>query len=303
MQQRPSRLRNCLLISIWAASSFLLSSGITAQLPANLASPPITAQHPANMASPPDMLRMPHEEGFSGPTTWISAKAAADQDRVLKWELLGDSNEAEPLLQGIIRAQEQSRQATRGSAEVANVPESQCPSHTISSNSSAMPDLPAQTLDDQVANSIGIYTGTITAVTPGFAVTAPSELLTVKVEDTLRAAVDQPAPLTDLQLFYWVAHFRIGSYIFCGEPSSAWGEPQVGDQVLVFVYRWVRQGQSFVSPVENQVVFSTKKGLYVPLPLGHDERLHVNNFGAVVGAVRQAVQQRQAVPGPAGGRP
>lgn len=288
MQQRPSRLRACLLISLWAASALLLSSGVTAQQPVNMT---------------PDMLRMPREEGFTGPTTWISAKAAADPGRVLKWELLDDSNEPNPMLQGTIRDEEAAGQATRGSAEVANAPESQCPSHTISSDSSATPDRPAETLDDLVANSIGIYAGTIAVVTPGFAVSAPSELLTVKIEDTLRAAIDQPAPLTDLQLFYGVAHFRIGSYIFCGEPSSGWGEPQAGDQVLVFVYRWVRQGQSFVSPVENQLIFGTKKGFYIPLPLRHEERLHVNNFGAVVDAVRQAVRQRQAVPGPAGERP
>ncbi|HLX09969.1 MAG TPA: hypothetical protein VKY89_19095, partial [Thermoanaerobaculia bacterium] len=295
------RLRACLPISLWAASSLLHSSGITAQQPTNLASPPITAQQPANPASAPDMLRMPREEGFTGPTTWISAKAAADPDRVLKWELLDDSNAANPSLQGSIRDQEQARQATRGSAEVANVPESQCPSHTITQPDT--PERPAETFADLVANSIGIYAGTITAVTPGFSSNVPSELLTVKVEDTLRAAVDQPVPLTDLQLFYGVAHFRIGSYIFCGLSSSGWGEPQVGDQVLVFVYRWVRQGQSFVDPVENQLVFGTKKGLYIPVPVRRDERLHVNKFGAVVDAVRQAVRQRQAVPGPAGERP
>jgi hypothetical protein len=40
MQQRPSRLRDCLLISIWAASSFLLSSEITAQQDAARPQPP-----------------------------------------------------------------------------------------------------------------------------------------------------------------------------------------------------------------------------------------------------------------------
>src|SRR5579863_9585091 len=40
MQQRPSRLRDCLLISIWAASALLLSSEITAQQDAARPQPP-----------------------------------------------------------------------------------------------------------------------------------------------------------------------------------------------------------------------------------------------------------------------
>ncbi len=257
---------------------------------------------PAPQVQVPDVFRMPAEEGFVGPTTWVSAKAAADADHVVKWGLFGDTSE-EGTLHSDIRYQEKTATAPKhGSSEVVNIPESQCPSITIASSFSETPDRPAYTLDQLIANSIAIYAGTIVAITPGFASEVPSELLTLKVQEVLR----QPEPATSfpyLHLFYGVAHFRIGTYSFCGRPSSAWGEPEIGDRLLVFVYRWVRQGEPFVSPVEKQLIFGTKRGLQVPAGLGGDPRLRVGDFPALVSAVRQAIQQRGGSAVPEGGRP
>lgn len=121
----------------------------------------------ALQAQVPDVFRMPPEEGFVGPSTWVSAKAAADADHVVKWNLFGDTSE-DSSLHAAIREQDQAAAAPKGGgADVVVVPESHCPSITISSVFSENPDRPAETLDDLIANSIGVYAGAITAITPG----------------------------------------------------------------------------------------------------------------------------------------
>ncbi|HLX08946.1 MAG TPA: hypothetical protein VKY89_13920 [Thermoanaerobaculia bacterium] len=282
MQQRPYRLRNCLLISIWAASSFLLSSGIT-------------AQRPANMESPPDVLRMPAAEEAGAPPAWASAQAVADPDRGLNWEALGAAEDS-PL-----RA-EVRRQAALPHADtsigVAQIPEKACTSISIDSSFTAAEDPPADNVDDLVTNAQGVYAGTITAVTPGFSVHSPYSLLTLKIQETLREAAGTPSSIF---ILHPVAHFRVGPYVFCGAPSKSFGDPKVGDQVLIFVYRWVKNGTWMVAPVQNEFLLATGKGLVLPPALKADPRLQVATFSELVQAVRRLMASPLAHPGTTSG--
>jgi hypothetical protein len=118
---------------------------------------------------------------------------------------------------------------------------------------------PSETLSRLVASSTdGVHAGTVTAITPGFLGEVPAELLTVRVDETLRAASGLPQPYPQLYLFFGVAHFRIGSYYFCGQPGDGRGEPAVGSRLLVFIDAWARPATAFAVPsAENQLIFET----------------------------------------------
>jgi hypothetical protein len=246
---------------------------------------PVVLAQAQSDGSPPGILRLPPKEGFAGPTTWVSAAAAADANRILKWELLDDTEAGSAQLRATVHQQEPT--ARKGAVDVADVPERQCAERSISTSSGNR----ALSVADLLDNSIGIFAGSITEITPGFSIGVPVSLLTVKVQDTLRGA-QTGASVQTLYVFSAVAHFRIGSYVFCGESSSAWGEPARGDRVLIFVSRWVREGTGFVSPSSDQVIFDTPKGLQIPTLLRGDSRLQVQTFDALVARVQQMVGPR-----------
>jgi hypothetical protein len=251
--------------------------------------------------SVPEVVRMAPEEGYAGPAIWVSAQAAADPDHVVKWELFGETSD-ESSLHSVIRDRTKSLPTKEGKdASVGEVPESQCPDFTVSSAFSHLSasDRPDATLNDLVDNSIGVYAGTITGQTPGFSFEVPSTILSVAITQTLRTPGSSVPPST-LYLLSPVAHFRIGPYIFCGEQSSSTGEPEVGDQVIVFVYQWVKSGTALVAPQANQLIVASRNGLRVAPALRGDTRLQVNSFNAILGAVTQAIRLKDASKG---GRP
>jgi hypothetical protein len=239
--------------------------------------------------SPPPLADVIPVPPGSGASFWVSAKAAADPESVVKWELFGETNGTDSLHASIREENERSdHPKNANSGQVAVIPERDCPSTTISSVFGQGADASA-TLPKLIAGSTGgIYAGTVTAVTPGFLLEAPAELLTVRVDETLRGAAGLRQPYSELYLFYGVAHFRIGSYYFCGYPSDKWGDPVVGSRVLVFVDEWARPSTAFVIPsAENQLILETKKGLYIPRALEREGApLHVTTFDAAVEAVR-----------------
>ncbi len=221
---------------------------------------------------------------------WVSAKAAADPDTVIKWSLFGEHAEA---LQADVRAQDEpgERPKKRGSTEAVEIPEKDCSTHTICSDFSEAPD-PSLTLPRLIARSTGgIYAGTVIAVTPGFYLQAPAELLTVSVDEVLHAASAHPQAPPQLYLLYGVAHFRIGAYSFCGQWSDRWGEPVAGNRILIFADESVQPDRGFILPsAENQLLMETKSGLYVPAALRRPGApLEVTTFGEAVAVVRQAV--------------
>ena len=192
---------------------------------------PLGASTPLQVA--PDLLRASPDGGLSEPALWISAKAAADPAKVLGWELLGTPESESPLHDEVLR-QKALPHEKHATGEVADIPEGQCSSHIVDSGFTAAMEPPANTLDDLIHNSIGIYAGTVEAITPGFSFHSPYSLLTVKIPGTLREP--ESGPVDTLFVLHPVSHFRIGDYNFCGAASRIFGEPRLGDQVLVFAY-------------------------------------------------------------------
>lgn len=241
----------------------------------------------------PDVI--PVQAG-SGASFWVSAKAAADPDKVIKWELFGETDPSDSLHSNLRAENERSEHPKNAnSGQVAVIPEKDCPAHTMTSVFYQGAD-PSETLPRLIASSSGgVYAGTIAAVTPGFLLEAPAELLTVRVDETLRGASGLRQPYSELYLFYGVAHFRIGSYYFCGQPSDSWGEPAVGNRVLVFVDEWARPSTAFVIPsAENQLIIETKKGLHIPQALEREGApLRVTSFDAAVEAIRRTLAGAQ----------
>jgi hypothetical protein len=279
---RQGKSRWPLLAYVVAASAL----GLSAQsIPA--------PQTPASTAPMPDVL--PVAPG-SGPSFWVSAKAAADRDNVLKWELFGETTK-DDVLHGYLQLEnERAEHPKNGNAvDVEAIPEKSCPNHTVSSVFAQAAD-PAETLAGLINGSLGgIYAGTVIAVTPGFILQAPAEVLTVRVDEALVGLPAPRATYSQLYVAYGVAHFRIGTYYFCGLPSDSWGEPEVGNRLLVFVDRWARPGTAFVLPsVEDQLIIQTSKGIHLPAALGKKGALSgVKTFDAAVEAVRLAIKGAQ----------
>jgi hypothetical protein len=267
----------------------LLAASLVAAFSGRLLAEPVPNRQSPAASAPPLTDVIPVAPG-SGASFWVSAKAAADPDSVVRWELFGETDAKDSLHANIREENERSDHPKNASSgQVAVIPEKDCPSHTMSSLLHQGAD-PSATLAQLIASSTGgVYVGTVTAVTPGFLMEAPAELLTVRVDETLRGASGLRQPYSELYLFYGVAHFRIGSYYFCGEASDSWGEPATGSRVVVFVGAWARPSAAFVAPsVENQLIIETKKGLHVPLALEQEGApLHGATFDAAVETIRR----------------
>jgi hypothetical protein len=259
--------------------SFLVGLSIAANLIF-----PLGASTPAQVA--PDLLRASPDAGPSGPALWISAKAAADSAKVLRWDLLGTPESESPLHDEILRqaALPHEKHAT---GEVADIPEGQCSSHIVDSGFTAALEPPADTLDDLIHNSIGIYAGTIEAINPGFSFHSPYSLLTVRIGETLRAPESGAADT--LFVLHPVAHFHVGDYNFCGAASRIFGDPQAGDQVLVFVYQWLGGTRTTVAPVWNQLALESRGKLFLPPSLAGGARPKSGTFNDVLEVVRRRI--------------
>lgn len=275
--------------SCWLVLACLVAAsadGLSAQL---IPAP----QTSASTAPMPDVV--PVAPG-SGPSFWVSAKAAADRDNVLKWELFGETTK-DDILHGYVQLENERAEHPKNgnSVDVEGIPEKSCPNHTVSSIFSQATD-PAETLPGLIHGSLGgIYVGTVIAVTPGFILQAPAEVLTVRVDEALVGLPAPRATYSQLYVAYGVAHFRIGTYYFCGLPSDSWGEPEVGNRLLVFVDRWARPGSAFVLPsVENQLIIQTSQSLHLPAALDKKGASpDLKTFDAAVETVRLAIKRAQ----------
>jgi hypothetical protein len=244
----------------------------------------------AAVGQAPEVIPVPKGSGVS---LWVSAAAAADPDTVIKWNLFGELDEHDSLRGHIGREKERTEHPKSGaSGQVAEIPEKDCPSHTVSSSFSQAPD-PSTTLPHLIASSTtGIYAGTVTAITPGFYLEAPAELLTVSIDEVLRGPSDHQRPPLQIYLFYGVAHFRIDSYYFCGLSSDGLGDPVVRGRILVFTDALALDTSLFLPSVENQLIFETKTGLRVPAALQRTGApLKVTTFDTALDIVRQAVAE------------
>jgi hypothetical protein len=253
---------------------------------------PISGQAPASAL--PDVIQTPTlTRGVdAAPPIWVSATAAADRAHVLKYDLIGETSE-NSYLHGVVRELAKSLGAgATNDATVAEVSESGCTTYTVNSafGHITSPASSTGSLESLAANSAGVYAGTVTARTPGFFSGVPSTIASVAVTTTLRGATAQP--LSSIYVMSPIAHFRIGAYIFCSKNMQAPAELQVGDQVVVFVYKWLGNGSvPLTVPQADQLLVLSKQGLRVGPSLSADTRFQGKSFDAALNEVSQALSK------------
>lgn len=247
----------------------------------------------------PDVIPLPPEGGSdntTAPPIWIAATAAADRDHVLKYDAIGETTEKGYLHNLVGSLATGLGTDTPRDTKVAEVKASECPSYTVSSQFGHLvaPGSETGNLASLVDSSIGVYVGTVTARTPGFSSANPNTIASVSITKTLRGAT--AVPLSSLYLLSPISHFRIGAYIFCSQYMGAPEDLQVGDQVLVFVYRWIKGGVPLTAPNADQLMVLSKQGLRLGPGLSADARLQGKSFDAALDIVNQALAKKAVRP-------
>ena len=211
MQQRPSRLRDCLLISIWAASSFLLSSEITAQQDAARPQPP----PPQDIGAAPGHLPKVHYVPSRAPEMtyplWIDSSMVLNADGTINTSLINFEGVRE--IQAI-RALPREGACARVGAYFEDL---------------AIP--PRGTLEQAAQSSRLIILGKVTEKAYGFLVYTPGQLLRVVPEEVLKGA---PRDVPAYFVFVPIGIFNLGDLKICKSDSRYPEPPAVGDQVLLF---------------------------------------------------------------------
>lgn len=231
--------------------------------------------------------------GPGDPPLWVSARAAADPDSILDWDLLG--RERSSLLRGDVEAQqEQVENAGPGQAgapdhSVRPIPAAECKdSILILSSDDEGEKLAFEKLVDGAQR---ILRGVVRSVEPGFYTSLPASLLTIEVEEGFGESV--PPDVTRIYLAYPTAHFAIGPYRFClGEKSYL---PAAGDRVLFFDALGPRDREGrFFATQRRQVFFEDGAGgLILPYAMKQDRKLaDRTGLDEIVSLVRRQLQGR-----------
>ena len=195
---------------------------------------------------------------------WISAEAAADEEKILDVELI-DSEHLRSTVEKQRRELENRllvEDSSTGKPRIATIPEAECKSKTL-----AVDDRGGLGSSDTLAHlatySKTIVRGTVRTVDVGFASGTPSSLLGVEVSEVVKGA----APASPFYVDYPVAHFRIGPFSFCNANKGF--EPQPGDEVLLFAYTdAVGKNEDLFAPRLDQLLFQGQDGtLFFPSPL------------------------------------
>jgi hypothetical protein len=212
-------------------------------------------------AQTPSVLE-PKVERREGPPLWISANAVADEEKVIKLDLI-DSDSLRR------RVEKQSRDlggrlpksGAGEKPEIARIPPSECKSETFSEDGRG--GGPSATFKELVMRSKSIVRGSIRTIDLGFSFGIPSSLLGVEVSEVIKGAV----PKSPLYLDYPVARFRIGPLYFCNATKGY--EPSPGDEILLFdVAGPVDRTGVLYAPRMDQVFLQSQSGiLVVPTPL------------------------------------
>lgn len=214
-------------------------------------------------------------EGYVGPTLWVSARAAAAEQGVLHFDLIGEP--AASSLRGLVEQQRRERKFAESSVQkplIQRIADSACHSTTLSTADIGGGSQPSQTFGDLLRNALGIYSGRIVEVEPGFMAGVPASLLKVEVEDVLRPA-DEYGESDVLYILYPFARFSISGYTFCGGLSASMFDTEPGDRILVFLYTDpVGRGVQLAAPRREQMFFESSTGdLFVPSALRTDPSL------------------------------
>lgn len=206
----------------------------------------------------------PKVERRQGPPLWISAKAVADEEKIVRLDLL-DSPALEMYVEKQHRELEESTPPERswrgGKPPVMIIPPSECKSTQYSTGQSHRGGPgPKSTLSDLLANSQAILRGTIRTIDLGFDRGVPASLLGIEVS----AAIKGSAPESLFYVLYPVAHFKIGPLYFCNTRQGF--EPHPGDQILLFDSTGtVDREDVLFAPHLNQILFQSQGGtLFIP---------------------------------------
>ena len=215
-------------------------------------------------ATAPDVIEST-VSGYVGPPIWVSARAAADGQTILKWDLFGD----DPLLRQVVERQRQKLEGNSGrqktsatDATVHLLPQDNCEAPILQSDH-LTDEHPAQSLQDLLRDSKNIFKGTVLGVEPGFYRGAPASLLKVRVDDWIRSSNDYGSR-TDLYVYHSATHFRIGPYEFCGYSPDV--EPKVKDRVLIFDSAGPMMADSVLLTPRDEKVFAETPARRLALP-------------------------------------
>jgi hypothetical protein len=218
---------------------------------------PILAQAPWILESPVGR--------HQGPPLWISAKAVADEKKVIKLELIDSGF----LQQNVERQQRELRDRVpaeklldAGRPIVAPIPASDCKTSSFAEDERGGVG-PRGTLSDLATYSKSIVRGVIRSVDLGFAFGTPSALVGVEISEMIKG----PRPKSPFYIDYSIAHFRVGPYRFCNANKGF--EPQPGDEIVLFDYTGpADRDQILYVPRLDQIFFQSQGGeLFLPSPL------------------------------------
>lgn len=237
-------------------------------------------------------------EGYVGPTLWVSARAAAAEQGVLRLDVIGEP--AASSLGRLIEQQRRERVFAESSVQgprIQRIADSACHSTTLSTADFGGGSQPSETFGDLLRHALGIYSGRIVAIEPGFMAGVPASLLTVEVEDVLRSAEDSAPDV--LYILYPFARFSIRGYTFCGGLSASTFDAKSGDRVLIFPYMGsVSREAQLAAPRGEQMFFESATGeLFVPPALRNDPALRgVRSLDEIAERVRSWEGERPSPP-------
>lgn len=206
----------------------------------------------------------PRVERHQGPPLWISAEAVADEEKIVKLDLL-DSPALETYVEKQRRDLESRAQLERSRGgekpSVVAIPPSECESSQYSTDQSHRGGPGSKsTFPDLAANAQAILRGTIRTIDLGFDGGVPASLLGMEVSTAIKGSV----PETLIYVLYPVARFRIGPLYFCNTRQGF--EPRPGDEILLFDSTGpVGVNHVLFAPHVNQIFFQRHGGaLFIP---------------------------------------
>jgi hypothetical protein len=215
-------------------------------------------------AQAPSILE-PKVERHEGPPLWISAKAVADEEKIIDLDLI-DSFSLRGNVERQRREIEGDRPAEKSKAgekpPVVAIPWSQCKRTQYSEDERGGTGSTA-TLSALAANSRSILQGTIRTIDFGFDGGVPGSLLGVETSQVVKGS----SPQRLFYVLYPVARFRIGPFHFCNTIKGF--EPHEGDELLLFDFTGPADRDNVLfAPRLDQIVFQNASGaLFLPSQL------------------------------------
>jgi hypothetical protein len=188
----------------------------------------------------PSPALLERRSGDTDGPLWVSVEAATRPDGTLDWGVLGE--EASKHFQTFAispRIPYSVLEQSPGTREMSVVAERTTPDGTTEvwyHYGWSSRDMPMgqrwKSLQDLAEKAQAIYTGEVVGVSEGFFEGSPASLLTVKVEEVLRAA-DGHTSAREVYLYYPAARFSVGDLNFWKSNPAFPPRPRVGDMMLL----------------------------------------------------------------------